>query len=126
MIGKLRNLGKHSQEMLAAAGIKTEGQLQAKGAAAAFVAVKCAGCAPSLNLLWAIEGKPGTDKDWAGAKDGRYLNVVRVERPGAGPAGNATDFPIFSDLSDEQILVAFVTSVSAITGCTLEPTVSKA
>ncbi len=27
MIGKLRNLGKHSQEMLAVAGIETEGQL---------------------------------------------------------------------------------------------------
>jgi hypothetical protein len=64
--------------------------------------------------------KPGTDKDWAGAKDGRYLNGVRVERPGVGPAGNPTDFPIFSDLPDEQILVAFVTAVSAITGCRLD------
>ena len=67
-----------------------------------------------------IQKKPETDKDWAGAKDGRYLNVVRVERPGVGPAGNATDFPIFSDLPDEQILVAFVTAVSAITGCLLD------
>ena len=66
-----------------------------------------------------IQRKPGTDKDWANARDGRYLNVVRVERSGAGPAGNATDFPIFSELSDEQILVAFVTAVSAITGCAL-------
>jgi DNA transformation protein len=56
MIGKLRNLGKHSQEMLAVAGIETEGQLRKKGAAAAFIAVKRAGCTPSLNLLWAIEG----------------------------------------------------------------------
>ncbi len=81
--------------------------------------------ASGFKRAW-IQRRPGTDKDWAGSKDGRYLNVVRVERPGAGPAGNATDFPIFSDLSDEQILVAFVTSVSAITGCTLEPTDSKA
>lgn len=73
-----------------------------------------------------IQYKPGTDKDWANAKDGRYLNVVRVERLGGGPAGNATDFPIFSSLSDEQILVAFVTAVSAITGCILEPTVDEA
>ena len=33
------------------------------------------------------------DKDWAGV--GRYLNVVRVEEPHTGPAGNSTDFPIF-------------------------------
>lgn len=81
--------------------------------------------ANGFKRAW-IQRKPGTDKDWANAKDGRYLNMVRVERLGAGPAGNATDFPIFSDLSDEQILVAFVTAVSAITGCTLEPTDSEA
>lgn len=43
MIGKLRNLGGRSQDMLAAAGITTVGQLKAKGAAAAFMAVKRAG-----------------------------------------------------------------------------------
>jgi hypothetical protein len=57
------------------------------------------------------------DKDWAGT--GRYLNVVRVDELGKGPSGNATDFPIFSKLSDEQILIAFVSSVCAITGCVL-------
>ena len=57
--------------------------------------------------------------DWANTPDGRYLNVVRIERRGVGPAGNATDFPIFSGLPDEQILEAFVASVSAITGCRL-------
>lgn len=66
-----------------------------------------------------IQLKPGTDKDWANARNGRYLNVVRVEKRGGGPAGNATDFPIFSDLSNEQILIAFVAAVSAITGCAL-------
>jgi hypothetical protein len=58
------------------------------------------------------------DKDWA--RTGRYLNVVRVESLDKGPAGNATDFPIFSSLPDEQILTAFVLSVCAITGCKLE------
>jgi len=67
-----------------------------------------------------IQRKTEPGKDWANAKDGRYLNVVRVEKLGKGPAGNATDFPIFSDLPDEQILIAFVTSVSAITGCQIE------
>lgn len=66
-----------------------------------------------------IQRKRDPAKDWAQPPGGRYLNVVRVEQPGKGPAGNATDFPIFSDLSDEQILFAFVHSVSAITGCKL-------
>jgi hypothetical protein len=64
-----------------------------------------------------IQHKTDPNKDWAGT--GRYLNVVHVEALGRGPAGNATDFPIFSDLEDEQILEAFVASVSAITGCRL-------
>ena len=79
MIGKFRNLGKHSQEMLALAGIKTEGQLRAKGSAAAFVAVKRTGCAPSLNLLWAIEGAL-TDRDWKEvAKNDRLSLLTQVE-----------------------------------------------
>lgn len=64
-----------------------------------------------------IQHKTDPEKDWAGT--GRYLNVVRIERLGGGPAGNPTDFPIFNTLSDEQILEAFVASVSAITGCPL-------
>jgi len=67
-----------------------------------------------------IQRKTNPEKDWASTPGGRYLNVVRVERPGVGPAGNPTDFPIFSSLPDEQILVAFVTAVSAVTGCPLE------
>jgi len=54
------------------------------------------------------------DKDWAQTPDGRYLNVVRVDET---PSGSPTDFPIFSELPDEQILVAFVAAVCAITGC---------
>ncbi len=57
------------------------------------------------------------DKDWA--KTGRYLNVARTEELEGGPAGNATDFPIYSSLSDDQILRAFVETVCAITGCPL-------
>ena len=58
------------------------------------------------------------EKDWAGV--GRYLNVVRVKEPHTGPGGNSTDFPISSDLGDEQILVGFVTAIATITGGTLE------
>jgi len=81
MVSKLRNLGRHSQEMLAAAGIRTEGQLRKMGAAEAFIAVKRAGCAPSLNLLWAIEGAL-TDRDWkAVAKNDRLSLLTQVEIP---------------------------------------------
>lgn len=64
-----------------------------------------------------IQHKFDPSKDWAST--GRYLNVVRIESLGGGPAGNATDFPVFSQLTDEQVLVAFVASVCAITGCPL-------
>ena len=53
------------------------------------------------------------DKDWAGT--GRYLNVVRCGSPGH-PGGNPTDFPIYNDLPDEQILLSFVYAANAITG----------
>jgi len=63
-----------------------------------------------------IQRKADPGKDWAGAE--RYLNVVRCGTPGH-PGGNPTDFPIFNNLSDEQILRAFVHSACAITGCAL-------
>ena len=53
------------------------------------------------------------DNDFAGT--GRYLNVVRCNEPGH-PGGNPADFPIYNQLSDEQILLAFVYSTNAITG----------
>lgn len=66
---------------------------------------------------WIQRKEGGSEKDWAGIK--RYLNVVRCNSPGH-PGGNPTDFPIFNDnLSDEQILRAFVQSACAITGCRL-------
>ena len=79
MIQKLRNLGNASIKMLEAAGIETETQLRSKGSAAAFVAVKRAGCRPSLNLLWAIEGAL-KDRDWKEvAKSDRLSLLTQVE-----------------------------------------------
>ena len=52
-------------------------------------------------------------KDWAGT--GRYLNVARCEGPGR-VGGISSDFPIFSNLPDAQILQEFVQSVCRITG----------
>ncbi len=71
------------------------------------------GNTPGYKRAW-VQRRSGP-KDWA--QSGRYLNVVRTEGPDSGPSGNATDFPIFSDLPDEQILEAFVAATSAITGC---------
>lgn len=59
-----------------------------------------------------VQSRTGS-KDWAGT--GRYLNVVRCSEPGR-PAGNATDFPIYNDLPDQQVLLAFVLATNAITG----------
>ncbi len=53
------------------------------------------------------------EKDGAGT--GRYINVVRCNAPGR-LGGNPADFPIFNDLPNEQVLLAFVHSVNAITG----------
>ena len=62
-----------------------------------------------------IQRKEG-DGNWAGTI--RYINVCRTGSAEGGPAGNATDFPIFTDhLSDEQVLEAFVAAVCAVTGC---------
>ena len=66
-----------------------------------------------------IQRKTDPKKDWAKIPGGRYLNVVRIKKLGAGPGGNPTDFPISSKLTDEQVLVAFVTAASEITGCPL-------
>ena len=68
----------------------------------------------SFKRAW-IQRK-SDERDWAGT--GRYLNVVRCNSEGH-PGGNPTDFPIFNDLSDEQLLIAFVQGVSAMTGCKL-------
>jgi len=55
-IGSVPGLGAKSQAMLAAAGIETIGMLHQLGSVQAYVMVKRAGCRPSLNLLWALEG----------------------------------------------------------------------
>jgi DNA transformation protein len=52
----LRNLGPKSAGILQGAGITTPEQLREAGAVAAYIRVKRAGYAASLNLLWALEG----------------------------------------------------------------------
>jgi len=50
-------------EMLARAGIKNDQQLMELGTIQTFLALKRAGCNPSLNFLWAIEGAL-SERDW--------------------------------------------------------------
>jgi len=67
---------------------------------------------PGYARAWIAHRTGG--KDWAGT--GRYLNTARVDEPGGGPRGNGTDFPIYSELGDLDILRTFVVSVSALAG----------
>ena len=53
---KLRNVGPKSAAWLRQVGVRTQDDLVALGAVAAFVKVKRAGFRPSLNLLYALEG----------------------------------------------------------------------
>lgn len=53
---KLRNIGPKSAAWLRQTGIRTQEDLVAVGALAAYVRVKRAGFKPSLNLLYALEG----------------------------------------------------------------------
>lgn len=68
-----------------------------------------------LKRAW-VQYRTG-DKDWTGT--GRYLNVVRVEAPRSGPKGQAADFPVYltsEQMSDDQLLTAFVYSVCSVVG----------
>lgn len=63
-----------------------------------------------------VQHRTNPDKDWAGTV--RYLNVVRVEGPNIGLGGQATDFPIYNrQITDEDVLKAFVAATCAVTGC---------
>ncbi len=55
-IAELPGLGRKSQDMLAAAGIKTVAQLRRLGSVRAYAKVKATEASASLNLLWALEG----------------------------------------------------------------------
>ncbi len=70
--------------------------------------------------MWIQCRSPESEKDWASAKDRRYINVARIEKPGGGPAGIPVDFPVFSDLPDEQLLLLLGYFIVALTGDELE------
>ncbi len=53
---KIRNVGPKSAAWLRQVGVRTQADLEALGAVAAFMKVKRAGFRPSLNLVYALEG----------------------------------------------------------------------
>jgi hypothetical protein len=74
-------------------------------------------CPGAYKRAW-IRKTAAPETDYAGI--GRYINVARTDQLGSGPAGQSADFPIFDkNLSDEQILIAFVAATCAITGCAI-------
>lgn len=62
-LAALANLGPASARMLRAAGIEDMATLHELGAVEAFRRVRASGAAPSLNLLWALEGAM-TGRHW--------------------------------------------------------------
>ncbi len=55
-LAKLRNIGPKSAASLAQVGIHNRADLESHGSIGAFLAVRESGQAPSLNLLYALEG----------------------------------------------------------------------
>lgn len=85
---KLPNLGPASWAMLAGAGITDETALRKTGAVAAFIAVQRAGAAPSLNLLWVLEGAL-TNRPWQEVARSERLRLLMAlddaQNPSACP-----------------------------------------
>lgn len=52
----MKNLGPKSRAWLKTIGIESREELEALGAAEAYLRVRDAGFKPSLNLLWALQG----------------------------------------------------------------------
>lgn len=96
-LGALRNLGPQSQQMLAAAGIRSERDLQRLGAVAAYRRVRAIAPRASLNLLYALVGALD-DLDWREVRRTRKLALLmaldappaQVESQ-APPAARAAD-----------------------------------
>lgn len=81
-LSDMRNLGPKSEAMLVAAGIHTPAQLEACGAVETFIALKQAGQAVSLNMLWAMEGAL-SNRDWRDvARDDKLRLLMELEARG--------------------------------------------
>ena len=72
---KMRNIGPKSAAWLRQVGLRTEADLVAEGAVAAFMRVRRAGFKPSLNLLYALEGAL-QDCHWQEVPEARRTELV--------------------------------------------------
>lgn len=71
----MRNLAKASAHFLIDAGIRTPRELKSIGAIAAFRAVRQLGHAPSMNLLWALDGAL-RDQAWHRLSEERKAELI--------------------------------------------------
>jgi len=63
---------------------------------------------------WVQRREPGSEDEWAGSPQGRYVLVASLTasgRPLQGP-----DFPVFTDKTDEQVLMDVATAMMTATG----------
>ena len=74
-VPKLRNIGPKSMAWLRQTGVRSLEDLKNVGALAAYVRVTRAGCRPSLNLLYALEGAI-LDCHWQDIPDERRSQLV--------------------------------------------------
>jgi DNA transformation protein len=89
-IRDLRNLGPRSEQMLAQVGIRSVEELRRRGAVPAFLAMRQAHVASTLNALWALVGAldPWPEgRDWREVAHGseRLALMLQVEVPDPVP-----------------------------------------
>lgn len=78
-VSDMPHLGPASRKMLAVIGVYTRADLEARGAVAAYAALKAAGAPASLNLLWAMEAAL-TGRHWREvARDDRLRLLLEFE-----------------------------------------------
>jgi len=80
-LSSLRNIGPVSRPWLAAAGIRSRKDLEARGAVDVWLAIKSKEPRASLNLLYALEGAR-TDRSWSSLSPAERASLK--ERAGLG------------------------------------------
>ena len=63
---------------------------------------------------WVQYREPESEDDWAGSPLGRYVLVASLTASGNPLQG--PDFPVFTDKTDEQVLMDVATGMMAATG----------
>ena len=63
---------------------------------------------------WIQYRQPLSQKDWANSPEGRYVIVASLTESGNPLQG--PDFPVFSTLSDKEILIGVANAFTEVTG----------